>query len=137
MAYFLLKKDYHSAVWLGLLVISHWILDLFTHRPDLQLVPWSDIKVGLDLWDSLIGTIVLEGFIFFIGVYIYLKVTRAKNRTGSWSLWSLVAFLVIIYIGNLFGPPPPSVEPIGYLGLSQWLLVLWGYWIDRNRITAT
>jgi hypothetical protein len=53
--------------------------------------------------------------------------------TGTIALWSLVIFLIIIYISNLFGPPPPSEEPIGYIGLSQWLLIAWGYWIDKNR----
>jgi hypothetical protein len=137
LVYFLLKKNWRSSIWLGLLVISHWILDLFTHRPDLQIVPWSETRVGLELWSTFIGTILLEGSLFAAGVYLYLKATRARNRTGIWALWSLVAFLVIIYINNLFGPPPPSAEPIGYVGLLQWLLVLWGYWIDRNRALTT
>jgi len=34
---------------------------------------------------------------------------------------------------NVFGPPPESAEAIGYVGLSQWLLIALGYWIDRNR----
>jgi membrane-bound metal-dependent hydrolase YbcI (DUF457 family) len=133
LVYFIIKRNWPSAIWLSLLVLSHWILDLFTHRPDLPLVPWSETRVGLELWNSLIGTIMLEGSLFAAGVYLYLKATRALNRTGVWALWTLVCFLAIIYITNLFGPPPSSVEPIGYIGLAQWLLVLWGYWIDRNR----
>jgi hypothetical protein len=131
--YFLLKKDTKTAFWLGILVVSHWILDLLTHRPDLPLMPGSDLKIGLGLWDSLFGTILIEGGIFAFGIYYYLKVTKAKNKTGVWSFWTLVVFLLLIYISNLFGPPPPAVEPIAYIGFAQWLLVAWGYWIDRNR----
>jgi hypothetical protein len=131
--YFLLKKDKKTAFWLGILVVSHWILDLLTHRPDLPLMPGSDLKIGLGLWDSLFGTILIEGGIFAFGIYYYLKVTKAKNKTGVWSFWTLVVFLLLIYISNLFGPPPPAVEPIAYIGFAQWLLVAWGYWIDRNR----
>jgi hypothetical protein len=131
--YFFLKRILKSALMLGVLVVSHWILDLFTHRPDLPLFPGSDIKVGLGLWNSLIGTLLVEGGLFIIGVYLYLKTTRAKNKTGQWTLWALVVFLAIIYITNLFGPPPPEVKPIAYLGLLQWLFIAWGYWIDRNR----
>ena len=35
--------------------------------------------------------------------------------------------------GNLFGPPPESTAAIAVAGLAQWLLVAWGYWVDRNR----
>jgi len=131
--YFLIKKDFKVALWLGILVTSHWILDLLTHRPDLPLLFNNETMVGFGLWNSLIGTIIIEGSIFAAGIYFYLKVTSSKNRTGNIAFWSLIGFLVIIYISNLFGPPPPSEEPIGYIGLSQWLLIAWAYWIDKNR----
>jgi hypothetical protein len=131
--YFAIKKDRKTSLWLGLLVVSHWILDFISHRPDLPLLPGLDIKVGLGLWNSLIGTILVEGGLFVFGVCYYVQSTKAKNKIGLWALWGLVAFLVIIYLGNLFGPPPPAVKPIAYLGLLQWLLVIWAYWIDHNR----
>jgi len=131
--YFLIKKDIKVALWLGILVTSHWILDLLTHRPDLPLLFNNETMVGLGLWNSFIGTIIVEGSIFAAGIYFYLKVTSSKNRTGNIAFWSLIGFLVIIYISNLFGPPPPSEEPIGFIGLSQWLLIAWAYWIDKNR----
>ncbi len=131
--YYLIKKDLKVAVWLGILVTSHWILDLLTHRPDLPLLFANETFLGFGLWNSLIATILVEGFIFAAGIYFYLKVTSSKNRTGNIALWSLIGFLVIIYISNLFGPPPPSEEPIGLIGLSQWLLIAWAYWIDKNR----
>jgi hypothetical protein len=131
--YWVIKKDGKTALWLGLLVVGHWILDLITHRPDLPLLPGMDIKVGLGLWNSLIGTVLVEGGLFVFGVYCYVKSTEAKNKIGRWALWGLVAFLVILYIGNLFGPPPPTVETIACFGFLQWLFVLWAYWIDHNR----
>ena len=131
--YWVVKKDLKTGLWLGLLVVSHWVLDLFTHRPDLPLLPGLDIKVGLGLWNSLLGTLLVEGGLFAVGVYLYATSTQAKNKTGRWALWGLVAFFIITYLGNLFGPPPPAVEPIVYIGLLQWLLIVWAYWIDRNR----
>jgi hypothetical protein len=44
-----------------------------------------------------------------------------------------VGFLLVIYAGNILGPPPPSVSAIAWIGQAQWLLVAWGYWIDRHR----
>lgn len=133
--YFLVKRDIKSSLWLGLLVVSHWLLDLIVHRPDLPLLPGrGQTKVGLGLWNSLYGTMILELALFGVGVYYYTSVTKARNKTGQYAFWSLIVFLVLIYFSNLFGPPPPpDVNMIGMVGLSQWILVFWAYWIDYNR----
>ena len=137
IVYFAIKKDLRSAVWCGLLVPSHWILDLIVHRPDLPLFPGSSSPlVGLGLWNSVYGTIIIEGGIFLAGVYLYFKTTKPKNKAGSISLWALVIFLLLIYFMNIFGPAPDSVNSIGYVGLSQFILIAWAYWIDRNRTTT-
>jgi hypothetical protein len=44
----------------GLLVGSHWFLDLVVHRPDLPLLGDGGLKVGFGLWDSVAGTLVVE-----------------------------------------------------------------------------
>jgi len=135
--YFLIKKNLKSSVLLGALVMSHWILDLITHRPDLPLT-FSDVtKVGFGLWNSIVITILIEGLIFIIGSYFYIKATKAENKKGKIILWSLLIFLSFTYILNIFGPPPPSKDSIAVAGLSLWLLVAWGYWIDRNRSIRT
>ena len=113
--------------------MSHWLLDLITHRPDLPLLPWNDFKVGFGLWNSIVLTMIFEGLIFLTGSYLYFKTTRAENKKGNMGLWSLLIFLCFIYLLSVFGSPPPSEEPIAIGGLSQWLLIAWGYWIDKNR----
>jgi membrane-bound metal-dependent hydrolase YbcI (DUF457 family) len=131
--YYLWKKEIKNAVWIGALVLSHWVLDLITHRPDLPLMPGSELMMGLGLWNSMAGTLILEVAIFALGIYFYISTTKAKNKTGTVALWILIGFLFIVYLSNLFGPPPPSSGAIGYVGLSQWLMIAWGYWIGRNR----
>ena len=132
--YYFIKKDLKTSVILGILVLSHWILDFITHRPDLPLLLGSNSPlVGLGLWNSIIATVIIESLIFILGVYFYISVTKATNKVGNYSLWSLIIFLGIVYLLNLFGPPPDSVDAIGYVGLSQWLIIGWGYWIGRNR----
>lgn len=133
--YFLIRKNIKGSVLLGGLVMSHWVLDLIAHRPDLPLTWSNDFKVGFGLWNSVLFTIIIEGGIFLIGSYLYLKNTKAKNRTGSISILSLLVFLIVVYLLNAFGPVPPSIEPIAYVGLSLWLLIAWGYWIDKNHIS--
>lgn len=132
-AYWLLKREWRSACIIGILVLSHWLLDLIVHQPDLPLYPGSTTLVGMDLWASLPKTLAVELPIFGIGVWYYARVTRARDAIGRWGLWSLVAFLLVVHIGNLFGDPPPSVNALAWVAQAQWLLVLWGYWVDAHR----
>ena len=99
----------------------------------MPIVWWNDFKVGFGLWNSIPFTIIIEGAIFIFGAYLYIKSTRSEKRLGNISLYSLLIFLVLVYIMNMIGPLPTETEPIAYVGLSQWLIVWWGYWIDRKR----
>src|SRR5881397_3229182 len=123
----------NGAVWVGIGVTSHWILDFVTHRPDLPLAPGSSIKVGLGLWNSRLGTLAVEGAMYVAAVTLYLVTTRARNRIGRFALWGFVAILAALYVADANSPPPPSVKAIAITGLIGWLFVPWAYWIDRNR----
>jgi membrane-bound metal-dependent hydrolase YbcI (DUF457 family) len=136
-AYLLLRRDRRAAVWVGLCVGSHWVLDLVTHRPDLPLVPGDSSRVGLGLWDSVAGTLIVEGLLFAVGVWIYSRTTVAVDRRGRWGTWSLVAFLVVTYVISSFSAPPPDERAIAFAGLAMWLLVAWAYWADGHRRPAT
>jgi hypothetical protein len=114
------------------LVLSHWVLDLITHRPDLQLAPGA-LKLGLGLWNSVAATVTVEGGLFAFGVFVYATATRARNRIGRVAFWALVVFLVAIYIANIVGPPPPSARAVSLVTLLMWLFIPWAVWIDRNR----
>ncbi|MDZ4252522.1 MAG: hypothetical protein U1A72_08100 [Sulfuritalea sp.] len=135
--HFFLKRNRLAALALGVLVVSHWALDALVHRPDLPLFPGSATVVGFNLWSSLPATLIIEGALFALGVWLYARVTSPSDAVGRWGFVALVIFLAGIYAGNLFGPPPPSTEAIAWAGHAQWLLVLWGYWIDRHRQAAT
>ncbi|MBT4703403.1 MAG: hypothetical protein HOB79_20200 [Rhodospirillaceae bacterium] len=133
LGYFGLKRSFRGALVLGILVLSHWGLDAVVHQPDLLLLPGGDIMVGLNAWSSLPLTLGIELTIFSVGVWMYIRVTKANDAIGRWAFWGLVLFLLIIYAGNLFGSPPPSIEALAWVGQLQWLLVLWGFWIDKHR----
>ncbi len=133
LVYFAYRRDLRASLLLGALVVSHWLLDLLVHAPDLPLLPGSDLLVGLGGWNIPLLTYVLEFGILGGGVWYYNRATRAKGKAGVFALWSLVAFLVLVYIGNILGPPPPDASAIGWMGLSQWLLIAWGYWVGHAR----
>jgi len=126
------KAAWSDALVVGLAVLSHWVLDFITHRPDLPLWP-NGPKVGLGLWNSIPGTVIVEVALFAVALWLYLRATKAIDRTGTIALWALVIFVGLIYATNLTSPPPPDARTIGYVGLAAWLFVPWGYWIDRHR----
>ena len=137
IGYYLLRKNRRGAVVVGLLVLSHWVLDLFMHRPDLPLYPGSETTLGLNAWSSLPLTLAIELPIFALGVWLYTRATTPRDAVGRWALVGLVAFLLVVYASNLFGPPPPSALAIAWMGQAQWLLVRWAYWVDKHRSTET
>jgi len=49
--YFLLRRDSVAALVLGAGVVSHWVLDVLVHRPDMPVLP-AGPRVGLSIWDS-------------------------------------------------------------------------------------
>ncbi|HUX89788.1 MAG TPA: hypothetical protein VMV48_03765 [Gallionellaceae bacterium] len=134
--HFVLLRQRIAALVLAGLVVSHWVLDAIVHQPDLPLFPGSAAVVGLNLWSSLASTLLVESALFALGVWLYACATTPSNAVGRWGLVALVIFLAGVYAGNLFGAPPPSPEAIAWIGQLQWLLVLWGYWIDKHRHVA-
>ena len=130
--YRIARGSLRDAIVVGVAVLSHWIVDFIAHRPDLPLWPGGP-KVGLGLWHSVPGTIAVEVTMFVLGLVLYLRMTRARDRVGSIALWSLVVFLAAIYATNLTAAPPPDAKSIAVVGLAQWLFVPWGWWIDRHR----
>ena len=132
-AHYAMFRSARSALAIAALVASHWFLDLVVHRPDLPLAPDDATRVGLGLWNSLPATLAVELALLAIGAWIYARTTRARDAVGRWAFAGLLAFLLVIELANLFGPPPPSAQAIAWAGQAQWLLVLWAFWIDRHR----
>jgi membrane-bound metal-dependent hydrolase YbcI (DUF457 family) len=133
VVYYLIRRTVAPALVCGGLVVSHWLLDAVVHKPDLPLYPGGAARIGLGLWDYPAPALALELAVFAVGVVAYLRNTRALDRTGAVAFWSLAGFLAVLLVLNAVGPPPPSSEAVAWVGEAQWLLVAWGYWIDRHR----
>lgn len=133
LTYLVTRKDRDAALVIGLLVFSHWLLDALTHRPDLPLAPGSDTFVGLGLWNSYFWTIVVELSLFLGGAILYVRAARMQTGGQRRNFWILASFLLVVWVANMLGPPPPSESAIGYAGLALWLLIPWAYWVDRKR----
>ena len=133
--YFALRRYPQGAWVMGALVVSHWLLDVPMHRPDLPL-GGGDAKVGWGLWNSVSATYVIEFGIFAIGIAIYLRATRALDRVGSWGLWTYVVVLAVLFVASN-SAPPPNERVLAWSALGIWLFVPWAYWVDLHRMPVT
>jgi hypothetical protein len=134
--YTAVRSRMFAGVLLGLLVVSHWVLDVITHRPDMPLTLTGTTRLGLSLWNSIPATMGVELLIFAGGIALYRRATVARDRIGSTGLWSLIVFLGFVYFASVFGPPPPDARTLALSVMSMWLLVVWGYWVDGHRSPA-
>ena len=116
-----------------LLVVSHWVLDVVTHIPDMPLYP-NGPKFGLGLWNSVPGTLAVETVMFALGVWIYARATKARDAIGKWAFVGVTAFLFVGFVVNANGTPPPSVTALWMMALGLGALTLWLAWFaDRHR----
>ena len=122
------------------LAASHWVLDFVSHRPDMPLMPGKTTVVGLGLWNSLWATLAVEGLLFAAGIALYLTSAEVQPRRGRLAFAFLVGTLAAMYLGNLFGPPPPNTTAVAVsLIVAAPVLWLWANWVDRrvSRIDRT
>jgi hypothetical protein len=114
-------------------VVSHWLLDWVSHRPDLPLYPGGP-RFGLGLWNSVPATLTLEGLMYAAGLWVYLRTTRPRDAAGRRAFAGLALMLGVIYIASAFGGPPPSVTAVvlaGSIGFA--VLAAWAWWADAHR----
>lgn len=126
-------SEWASLAVLALVVVSHWLLDVIVHIPDMPIFPRGEGLLGLGLWNSVAATLAVEGLLLAGGVALYWKNSWGVNRKGTYGLWVLVGALLLVYLGGIFGPPPRDVEQALYWSFGLWPLVMLAYWVDRNR----
>jgi len=135
-AYFATRRGgLGASIVLGLCVLGHWGLDALVHIPDLP-VAFGKVKVGLGLWDSVPGTVIVEGSLLAAGVALYMTSAEAIDRIGSFGSWTLIILLSGIYAAQFFGPAPPDSNAVAIVSLTQVVFVASGYLTDEHRKVA-
>ncbi len=121
---------------LGLVVLSHWVLDALTHRPDLPLWPDGPM-VGFGLWNSVPGTFVVEGLLFLGAGWVYARRFPPRDAVGKTGLLAIAALVGVIWAAGPFSPPPPGPEAVAWVGLGLWILPFWAWRVERHRRFAS
>ena len=112
--YAFFRRYPRGAMVLAALVLSHWLLDVISHRPDMPIWPGGGPTIGLGLWYSLPATLVVEGVLFSLGIWIYATNTEPVDAVGRYSFPAFVITLAALYLASVFGPPPPSASAIAW-----------------------
>ena len=117
---------------LVMLVVSHWVLDVISHAPDMPLWPGNSPRLGFGLWNSIALTLLVEGAIWVGGIVIYLRAKASRGERPGWPFWSLIGLCTVMWITSPFQPPPPTVRALGWFALVGWIVVPWAAWADRK-----
>jgi hypothetical protein len=132
--YYLRRRCLRGAWLIAAAVLSHWLLDVISHRPDMPIAPGMHRVFGLGLWNSLPATLLIEGGFWLLAVVLYVRVTQPRKRLGVYAFWGGVILLTLLWLGNINAGMDPNPVRAGVGGVVLFsLVVAWGYWIDRLR----
>jgi hypothetical protein len=116
-AVFAWKRSGRDATLAGLVVLSHWFLDLLMHRHDLTIAGGTP-NVGLALWNHPIVAHTFE-LALLLGAAALVRTRAVLILTGV---------LLVVQLYSIFAPPPPTV--------SQMVISLWIFWVAMPVLAA-
>lgn len=132
--YLWMRRDSRGAWVIAAAVLSHWVLDVVTHRPDMQVAPGIDTRLGLGLWNSPIATLIVEGLLWLAAIVVYVRGTRSDGWAGRYGFWPMIVILTILWLTSLRGDPPPSLSALAMINTVFLAVVLsWAAWMTRAR----
>lgn len=115
------REPWKTAAIVALAVISHWLLDLLVHRPDLPL--YGDVhKVGLGLWNYPAIAFTLEVILLFAGLVLYLRATPSLSRGRRQGFVVSAGVMVLVQSVVFFGAPPASDDATAISALVSYAL---------------
>ena len=95
------SRHWQAAALVGVAILSHFLLDLVVHAPDLPVWGEDSRKLGLGLWNNPTATLLLELATLAAGVAVYVgfRSRRHPVRPGR------LAGLLLVLVGDLSRQP--------------------------------
>ncbi len=123
----------------GIVVLSHWLIDLLVHTQDLTIIG-TPPKLGLGLWNYPLVEMPLELVFAFGGLAWYLSQTKATHAAGRFGPWLLALVMAGLQAFNWFGPqptaiidpPPVEMAPLGLFAYVLMAVIAW--WMASARV---
>ena len=92
-----------SAVVLGLVSFSHWVLDLVVHRHDMPILPGNLgqlPRLGFGLWQFKTASILVELLLVVLGTWLYWRAASAvTSSAGKGRARAIVTAILILLSG--------------------------------------
>jgi hypothetical protein len=126
---------WQAAAVVGVAVLSHYLLDVLVHLPDLPVIGNDSPKLGLGLWNHPVATMVAELFVFGLGLALYLALRSKRHPVRAGRLAVLVIVLLGTYFASVYGPLPPSMTAVAVSDIVFILLAAaLAAWADRRTL---
>jgi hypothetical protein len=123
-------NNWSAALIGGVVVLSHWFLDVLVHGPDMTLTG-APPKFGLGLWNNPSIEMPLEIILTLGAAFLYLRATRSAAGKFKHSLWVLIGVMFAVQAWNWFGPQPTELTPsmpisalfafVLFAGIAAWV----------------
>jgi membrane-bound metal-dependent hydrolase YbcI (DUF457 family) len=137
LGYLLWRRSWRQTVFIFILVLSHWLLDVISHGSDMPIAPGIHWHVGLGLWKSITATLVIEGGLWCLAILLFVRVPRTKSKIGSLVFFGGIGFITFVWLINIAGPPPQNPAAAPFVSLTIFCLTLaWAYWVDQVRLVT-
>lgn len=118
-----LGGSWRAGVVVGAVVLSHWVLDLVVHRPDLTLAG-GDAKLGFALWNHPIAAFVVEIALLAATAAFWASrpgVSPARHR----AITRAVGVLILLQTATTLGPLPTSTTALACTLLATATALAW------------
>ena len=130
LALWVLKLSRRAAIFVGLVVFSHWLLDFLVHRPDLEL--WfGGPKVGLAWWNQPVPEMIVEMGLLALAGAAWV----AQRKGASRAAWPAVLFIAVLVAVQWIGAQTPGggdAQSLGAMALATYLgLTTISVFVDR------
>ena len=122
----LLRLQSRAAVFICLVVFSHWLLDLVVHRPDLLLWPGGP-KVGLGLWNYPVLEEAIEMGLVATAAVVWAA-SCVRRGEAAWRAAALILLMTGMQAFVIASPPTGNPMVIGAMVLAAYAVLAAGAW---------
>jgi hypothetical protein len=120
-----LTKNQTGALIAGVVVVSHWFVDVLVHTQDMTILG-APPKLGLGLWNYPLIEMPLELGLFGLSLGYYLDRTNPIAGKATHWPWTLGAVLLLAQLYNWLAPEPKSLDASLLIsGLLAFALFIW------------
>lgn len=130
---FLFRRRLADVLIIGVVVFSHWLLNVILGRAFLPLAEGLFPGLGDRLWPTVSALMIFEAALFFIGICLYCAGTRCSSRSGKMGFLGMLVFLPIIQFIGFLIPLPLGRGTASLTAILITGVVFWGFWMERHR----